>query len=137
MTSITGSVRIRRTPKDVFDYIADPTQRPEWQDSVQAIEVEHRTAEGRATRVKETRRVQGRSMTAGWEVTDYEADRRYGFRGVDGPVRPVVTMTLVPYEGGTQTQVEIEVDFETSGMGLLFGVLARRAARHEVPVDGT
>jgi len=136
MSSITGSVRIRRTPEDVFDYIADPTRRPEWQDAVQRIDIEHRTGQGRGTRVKETRRVQGRSMTASWEVTDYEPGHRYGFRGVDGPVRPIVNMTLVPWEGRTQTQVDIEIDFETSGIGRLFGVLARRSARHDVAADG-
>lgn len=79
--------------------------------------MEHLAVEGRGTRVKETRRVQGRSVTARWEVTDYEPGHWYGFRGVDGPVRPIVTMTLLPCEGGTQ--VEIEVDFETSGIGCL------------------
>src|SRR5947209_413191 len=136
MSSITGSVLIRRTPEDVFDYIADPTRRPEWQDAVQRIEVEHRTGDGRGTRVKETRRVQGRSMTASWEVTDYDPGHRYGLHGVDGPVRPVVTMTLSPHEGGAQTQVDIEIDFETSGIGRLFGALARRSARHDVVTDG-
>jgi uncharacterized protein YndB with AHSA1/START domain len=136
MSSISGSVRIRRTPQDVFDYIADPTRRPEWQDAVQRIDVESHSAEGRGTRVKETRRVQGRSMTASWEVTDYEPGHRYGFHGVDGPLRPIVTMTLVPREGGMQTQVDIEIDFETSGIGRLFGVFARRSARHQVVADG-
>jgi hypothetical protein len=75
-------------------------------------------------------------MTASWEVTDYEPGRRYGFRGVDGPVRPLVTMTLVPCSGGAETQVDIEIDFETSGIGRFFGVLARRSARHEVLADG-
>jgi uncharacterized protein YndB with AHSA1/START domain len=64
MSSTTGSVRIRRTPQDVFDYIADPTRLPEWQDAVQRIDVERDSGEGRGTRVKETWRVQGRSMTA-------------------------------------------------------------------------
>jgi uncharacterized protein YndB with AHSA1/START domain len=136
MSSITGSVRIRRTPEDVFEYISDPTRRPEWQDAVQRIDVEHPAREGQGTRVRETRRVQGRSMTARWEVTDYEPGHRYGLHGVDGPVRPIVTMTLVPHEGGTQTQVDIDIDFETSGVGRLLGVLARRSARHDVVSDG-
>jgi uncharacterized protein YndB with AHSA1/START domain len=136
MSSITGSVRIRRTPEDVFDYVADPARRPEWQDAVQRIDIEHRTGEGRGTRVRETRRVQGRLMTASWEVTDYERGHRYGFRGVSGPVRPIVNMTLAPYDGGTQTQVEVEIDFETSGIGRLFGAVARRSARHDVAADG-
>lgn len=136
MSSITGSVQIHRTPEDVFDYIADPTRRPEWQDAVQRIEVEHRTGDGRGTRVRETRRVQGRSMTASWEVTDYDPGHRYGLHGVDGPIRPIVTITLSPHGGGVQTQVDIEIDFETSGIGRIFGGLARRSARHDVVTDG-
>jgi uncharacterized protein YndB with AHSA1/START domain len=136
MSSITGSVRIRRTPEDVFNYIADPTRRPEWQDAVQRIEIEDSPGDGPGIRVKETRRVQGRSMTASWEVTDYQPGHRYGFHGVDGPIRPIVTMTLVPHDDGTQTQVDIEIDFQTSGIGRLFGPMARRSARHDVVTDG-
>jgi hypothetical protein len=55
--------------------------------------------------------------------------------GVDGPVRPVLTMTLTPLDGATRTQVVIDVDFQTSGIGKLFGLLARRGARKEVPRD--
>jgi hypothetical protein len=75
-------------------------------------------------------------MTATWEVTDYEPGHRYELQGVDGPVRPIVTMTLVPHEDGTQTQVDIEIDFATSGIGRLFGAMARRSARHNVVTDG-
>jgi uncharacterized protein YndB with AHSA1/START domain len=136
MPPIRGSIEIRRSPEDVFNYIADATQRPQWQDAVEKIEVLRSTPEGVGTRVRETRRVQGRSITATWEVTEYEPARRFGFRGVDGPVRPVVSMTLTPLEDATRTQVEIEVGFQTFGIGKLFGVLARRGARQEVPKDG-
>ena len=136
MSPIRGSVEIGRSAQDVFNYISDATQRPQWQHAVQRIQVERSTPVGVGSRVRETRRVQGRSITATWEVTDYEPGRRFSFRGVDGPVRPLVSMTLAPLEGGTRTQVEIEVDFQTVGLGKLFGVLARRGARKEVPEDG-
>jgi hypothetical protein len=45
-------------------------------------------------------------------------------------------MTLAPHEDGSETQVDIEIDFETSGIGRLFGLLARRSARHDVVADG-
>ena len=128
LAPILGSVQIRRSPQEVFDYVAAPMQRPHWQDAVVSIEVEHMTPAGVGTRVRETRRVQRRTMTATWEVTEYEPAARFGFRGVDGPVRPVVTMTLTPLDAGTRTQVAIEVDFQTFGFGKLFGVLARRGA---------
>lgn len=133
MTGIVGQVDIRCAAGDVFAYIADPSRRPEWQENVERIEVERAVPGGLGTRVRETRRVSGRSMTATWEVTDYDLAGRYGLHGVDGPVRPVVVMTLVPTNDGTR--VTTEIDFETRGIGKLFGILARRSARHDVRAD--
>jgi Polyketide cyclase / dehydrase and lipid transport len=72
-------------------------------------------------------------MTATWEVTEYDVAARYGLHGVDGPVRPVVVMTLVPTNAGTR--VRTEINFETHGVGKLFGVLARLSARHDIRAD--
>jgi hypothetical protein len=133
MTGIVGQVDIHCAPTDVFAYISDPSRRPEWQENVERIEVERTGPDGPGTRVRETRRVSGRSMTATWEVTDYDLAHRYGIRGVDGPVRPVVVMTLVPVDDGTR--VTTEIDFETRGIGKVFGILARRSARRDVHTD--
>ena len=39
MPPITALVEIKRSPQDVFLYVADPTQRPNWQDALEHIEV--------------------------------------------------------------------------------------------------
>jgi uncharacterized protein YndB with AHSA1/START domain len=133
---ITSSVEIKRTPQDVFAYIADPTQRPRWQDAIEHIEVVQATPEGVGTQVRETRRVQGASRTFTWEVTEYDPGRRYAFGGVDGPVRARVLMNLTPVDDGAKTRVAIEIAFDGVGIGKMFAPLARRGARKEVGLDG-
>lgn len=136
MSPISGSVEIRRSPEDVFRYVADPSNRPQWQDAVERIEVVRTTPEGVGTWVRETRRIQGTERTFTWEVTECEPGRRYGLRGIDGPVRPRVLMTLVPVDGGASTRVEIEISFLGVGIGKVFARLASRGARQEVGSDG-
>jgi uncharacterized protein YndB with AHSA1/START domain len=102
MSPITALVEIRRSPQDVFLYVADPTQRPNWQDALEHMKVVRTTPEGVGTRVRETRRLQGSSRTFTWEVTEYDPGRRYALRGIDGPVRARVLMNLTPVDGGAK-----------------------------------
>ena len=64
MSPITALVEIKRSPQDVFLYVADPTQGPNWQDALEHIEVVRTTPEGVGRRVRETRRIQGSSRTS-------------------------------------------------------------------------
>ncbi len=133
---IAGSVDIDRTPEDVFGYVADATRRPEWQDAVEKIEVRRSTPGGVGSRVRETRRVQGTSRTFTWEVTEYEPGRRYCFRGIDGPVRARVAVTLAPLDDGRRTRVHLEIDFDGVGIGKALAALARRGAADQAARDG-
>jgi hypothetical protein len=67
-----------------------------------------------------------------WEVTDYDPDRRYCVRGVDGPVRAHVTMDLTPTGDGTGTHLEYGIDFGGHGIGKLLAPLARNGARKDL-----
>jgi uncharacterized protein YndB with AHSA1/START domain len=136
MPPITSSVEIRRSPQDVFRYVADPTARPEWQDALEHIEVVRTTPEGVGTRVRETRRIQGSSRTFTWEVTEYDPGRRYALCGIDGPVRARVLMDLTPVDEGAKTRVAIQIAFDGVGIGKMFAPLARRGASKEVGLDG-
>jgi|SRR5450631_3782801 uncharacterized protein YndB with AHSA1/START domain len=136
MSPITSSVEIKRSPQDVFLYVADPTQRPKWQDAIEHIEVVLTTPEGVGTQARETRRIQGSSRTFTWQVTEYDPGRRYALRGIDGPVRARVLMNMTPVDEGAKTRVTIEIAFEGVGMGKILAPLARRGASKEVGLDG-
>lgn len=136
MSPVKGSVEIERSPDDVFGYVADPSHRPDWQDAVERIEVVSTTPEGVGTQVRETRVIQGTERTFTWEVTDFDPGRRYGYHGIDGPVRPRVMLTLAPVDGGASTRVDTEISFEGVGIGKVFARLASRGAGKEVGLDG-
>lgn len=130
--TITAGVDIARDPRQVFDYIADATHLPEWQPDVRQAAFDQPAAVGVGNRGQEVRHVMGTDRPITWEVTDYDPLRRYGVRGIDGPVRAHVTMDLTPTTDGTGTHLEYGIDFEGHGIGKLISPLARTGARKDL-----
>lgn len=129
---IEARTDIARTPQEVFDYVSDPARLPEWQPAVHAATTEPRGVVAVGTRGQEVRRVLGGQRTFRWEVTDYEPGRRWGVRGIDGPVRAHVAMAFAPDGQGTRTHVDYGIWFEGHGIGKVIGILARQGARRDV-----
>lgn len=130
--TITAGVDIARSPRQVFGYIADATHLPEWQPDVRQAAFDQPTAVGVGTRGQEVRHVMGADRPITWEVTDYDPHRRYGVRGIDGPVRAHVTIDLTPSTDGTGTHLQYGIDFEGHGIGKLIAPLARKGARKDL-----
>jgi hypothetical protein len=56
-------------------------------------------------------------------------------RGIDGPIRAVVDVTVTPLTQ-TRSHLSITVDFEGHGIGkILVPLVVRRAARKEMPAN--
>jgi hypothetical protein len=57
-------------------------------------------------------------------------------RGIDGPVRAIVDVTVEPVHGSGRSRATIELDFEGHGIGkLLVPLIVRLQARNEMPAD--
>jgi hypothetical protein len=68
------------------------------------------------------------------EITHIDPPRTWGVRGIDGPIRAIVNVTVDPLEQGRRSRVTIELDFDGHGIGTLLVPLAvRRQARREMP----
>ena len=93
MSAIVTRIEIARPPDEVFAYVADPTRFPEWQSDVVSVRLHD---DGRFTTV---RRVGGADRAMTQEVTTREAPHRWSVRGVDGPIRPNVDLTVEPLAG--------------------------------------
>jgi uncharacterized protein YndB with AHSA1/START domain len=135
VSKITHTVEIARPPDEVFAYLDDVERHGEWQSSIVSS---HRETEGPTrvgTRVTDVRRVPGRTQSITYEITEYDPPRRTSFRGVNGPVRPVGTLTVEPAgEGGSK--VTIELDLQGHGLlGMVVAPLAQSQARKQVPQD--
>ena len=68
------------------------------------------------------------------EVTDYDPPRRWADRGISGPIRAIVVVTVESLAESSRSRVTIGVDFTGHGMGkLLVPLIVRRQAAKEMP----
>ena len=133
MAPITASIEIARPPEAVFAYIDDLSRHAEWQGQLQEVTVETEGPTRVGSRARERRKVPGGVQEMTYEITEHDPPRRASFRGIDGPVRALGTVTVAPADGGSR--VTLELDFEGHGLGKLLLPLVRRQARKEVPQD--
>jgi uncharacterized protein YndB with AHSA1/START domain len=131
---ITESVEIARSPEEVFAYLDDLDRHGEWQEQLIAVRRETEGPTGVGTRVTDTRKVPGGKRDVTYEITAHDPPRRSSFRGVNGPIRPVGTITVEP-AGEGHSRVTLEIDFEGHGIGKLLVPLVRREARKNIPED--
>jgi uncharacterized membrane protein len=134
MAPITSSIEIARPPEDVFAYIDDLSRHGEWQTAIEQVTVETEGPTRVGSRARDRRRVPGGVREITYEITEHDPPRRASFRGVDGPVRPVGTVSVIPLDA-SRSRVMLELDFEGRGIGKLLLPLVRRDVAKHVPAD--
>ena len=135
MAPVVHSIEIARSPEDVFAYLDDLERHGEWQSNIVSSKRETDGPTGVGTRATDVRRVPGRTQSITYEITEHDPPRKSAFRGVNGPVRPVGTVT-VESVGDGGSRVTIELDLQGHGLlGAIVAPLARRQARQLVPED--
>ena len=112
------TVEIARTPEDVFAYITNVGNLPEWQSGVRAAEQE-------SDRIEETRSFLGREMHTTLAILESQSPRLFTLKALDGPVRFTVTHELEPADSGTRLTVVAEGDVP----GFASGIVAQQAKR--------
>lgn len=136
MAPIVESIEIARSPQEVFAYLDQLERHGEWQESIVTTTGVSAGAIGVGTRATDKRRVPGgMKIEATYEIVEYDPPRRMSFRVINGPVRPVGTVTVEALDGGSRSRVTIELDFRGHGIGKLLAPLARRQAVRQVPAD--
>jgi uncharacterized membrane protein len=134
MAPITESIDISRPPEEVFAYVDDLSRHGEWQEQIQQTEVLTEGPTRVGSRARDRRKVPGGVREITYEITAHDPPSSASFRGVDGPVRVVGTMTVTPSGGGSR--VSLDLDFEGRGLlGKLLVPMVRSQARKQVPRD--
>jgi uncharacterized protein YndB with AHSA1/START domain len=133
MAPIITSIDVARTPEEAFAYVTDPSTMPEWQQGCVSGHMD-----GPTTRVGSkcttVRKIGGREREAVTEITEYDPPRRWADRGVSGPIRAIVGVTVEPLSDGSKSRVTISLDFAGHGIGkLLVPLVVRRQAASEMP----
>src|SRR5919198_2935270 len=133
MAPIISSIEIARPAEEVFPYVIDPTTMPEWQQGVVRGHLDTATTRV-GSKCTTIRRIGGREREVITEIVEYDPPRRWADRGIDGPIRAMVGVTVEPLTDGSRSRVTIEVDFTGHGIGrLLVPLVVRRQATAEMP----
>jgi len=126
-------VEIAKPVHEVWEYLIEPENVPEWQASAVSS---HQISDGRmgvGTHLRDERRFLGRRAHSEVEVTEFEPERLFTLHGISGPVRFTVRHRLE--NRGGHTHLEIEAEAEPGGVGRLMRPMIEHAAAHEIRKD--
>ena len=136
MAPITATTDVARPPAEVFAYVTDPSRFVEWQRNVVSGHMDGEGPHGVGARCLTTRRIGFAERPVTSEITHIDPPRTWGVRGIDGPIRAIVNVTVDPLEDGRRSRVTIELDFDGHGIGkLLVPLVVGREARKEMPAN--
>jgi hypothetical protein len=133
MAPITVSTDIDRCAPEVFAYATDPTRFHEWQSGVVDGHLDSRDNCQPGALCRTTRRIGGANRTSTSELTHINLPATWGVRGIDGPIRAVVDVTVEPL-GAHRSRLTMTVEFAGHGIGkILVPLVVRPEARKEMP----
>ena len=130
MIDFTVETEIVRPPDEVFSYATDPANLATWQTNTLSAVAEGDGPIGVGTRVREVHRAPGGKQLASLvEVSEYEPDRAFALRIVEGSLPLDARMTFEPTELGTR--LRFRAHGRTIGAMRLAEPLLRRTLRRQ------
>ena len=131
MTSV--SIEVERPAEEVFSYATDPLKFSEWQQGMVSGSMDSKGAPAVGDHCHTTRRIGGSERPATSELVRLDPPRAWAVRGIDGPIRARVDLSVEPL-ADQRSRLTIAVDFEGHGIGkVLVPLVVRRQARTEMP----
>jgi uncharacterized protein YndB with AHSA1/START domain len=131
---IEESVQINRPLNEVYEYVANPENLPEWSGIVQEV---HKEAQGElreGARYTTVAKFLGRRFETPMQVTSHEPPRRHSDRSTGGPFEQEYTFVLEETAGGGTRLTEV-AEGEPGGFFRLVGPLLEMAGRRQFRTD--
>jgi ligand-binding SRPBCC domain-containing protein len=132
---VEESVEINRPPEEVFDYVANRENLPEWSAPIQEVRKETQSSlveEG--ARFTSVATLLGRRFETPFEVSVHDPPRRHTDRSMGGPFPQEYTHIFEKVEGGGTRLTEV-TDGEPGGFFRLAGPLLEMAGRRQFRAD--
>jgi carbon monoxide dehydrogenase subunit G len=122
--TLEDSIHVDRSPEVVYALVRDLERAPEWQDSLESVDVEAGT---------EVRRFGGRRVEASFFVLEDDPPRRFAISSDGGPAEARAEFDLEP--DGDGTRVVFTVDLRLRGAARLASGVVRPTAQREMRAD--
>ncbi|HET6379721.1 MAG TPA: SRPBCC family protein [candidate division Zixibacteria bacterium] len=125
MKRVQATARIPAPPDELFAFLADPANLPEWQSGIVSAERTSPDPVGVGSTARVVRDVLGRHVAADLTITDYQPGRLLGLRTSVSGVGATASLELDP-AGGTATDLRfvMEIRAENIFMAPVEGMVA-------------
>ena len=108
MIKVTASIVIYRPLAQVFDFVSAPANDFEWQYGTLASGQISQGEAGVGASFRTIGHLMGQRMHRTFEITEYEADSRFGFRSLSGPLESHTLYRLETANGSTRIDVSTQ-----------------------------
>jgi carbon monoxide dehydrogenase subunit G len=122
--TLEDSIYVDRSPEVVYALVRDLERAPEWQDSLESVDVEAST---------EVRRFGGRRVEASFFVLEDDPPRRFAISSEGGPAEARAEFDLEP--DGDGTRVVFTIDLRLRGAARLASGVVKPTAQREMRGD--
>ena len=109
MAVFRHEILIARPIDVVFAAVADVTSHPRWQEGLLHTQVEGDSHTHVGARGVEVRQMFGREVRFPYEITVYNPPSTWGFRALEGPIRPAAVLSFNSQNGKTLITSELTV----------------------------
>jgi hypothetical protein len=133
MAATVGSIEISRRPEDVFAYLLEPLNYPEWDSSIASAHRDDSSPLTVGSKTTVMHRMGPWKVPTIEELIELDPPRQFTNRGVSGPLAGVARCTIEPLNGGRRSRLTIALEIEARGLGKLLLPLARSRGRKTVP----
>ena len=129
MISINLNELILRPVWEVFDFIANPANNPQWQyGSLESVQLSAGDIQV-GTIFSSFGHFMGRRIQSNFEVTEFEAHKSYGFETISGPIQLQTSYSFEALDYGTNVIVSSMIN--PGGFFKLIDPIVARAARKQ------
>jgi uncharacterized protein YndB with AHSA1/START domain len=133
MIGFEFTIVVDRPVEEVFTYLTDPTNLPEWQSMVLESRQESPGPMREGTKITDFRKFLGRRFETTVEVTAFEPNKRVDFTAISGPIPFRMNHTFEAADGSTAIKVAAEGD--PGGFFKLAEPLVQRQAERQFKND--
>ncbi len=109
MIHVNASIRIYRPVQPVFEFMSTAENDFQWQYGTLESARVSAGAVAVGAFFRSVGHVQGHRFLGTFEITEYEANQRYGFKSLSGPLQSQTLYTLEAVDGSTQVNISTQV----------------------------
>jgi hypothetical protein len=133
MIKLISTTQIQRPIQQVFDFISTAGNDVQWQYGALAASQLTLHPIGLGTLFSSFSHFMGRRLQSKFEVTEYEPNKKYGFRSLSGPIQTETSYHFESYQDGTQVDANLQV--KQSGFFQMTDTFVSRFAKKKLHDD--